>query len=109
MDKIINNLYSKIQKKLAKVKLEAMDCHCIWGGGQRFKIEHHMDRFVVDLGESVCGCAVWDLTGISCCHTADVVMYARKKAKHFVSAWYNKQIFSIAYEHLIEPVPCMKS
>ena len=48
LDKITSNLYLKIQKKLEKVKLEAMDCHCIWGGGQRFEVEHHTDRFIVD-------------------------------------------------------------
>ena len=33
LDKIIDNLCPKIQKKLEKVKLEAMDCHYIWKRG----------------------------------------------------------------------------
>ena len=58
LDKIIGNLCPKIQKKLEKVKLKAMDCHYIWRGGQRFEVEHHTNRFVVDLDESVCECRV---------------------------------------------------
>ena len=90
LHKIIGSLCPKIQKKLEKAKLEAMNCHCIWGGDHRFEVEHHNNRFVVDLEESICGCRIWDLTGISCCHAAVAIMYVRKKVEHFVSIWYTK-------------------
>ena len=58
LQKIMGSLCPKIQKKLEKVKLEALDYHYIWGRGHRFEVEHHNNKFVVALEDSICGCRV---------------------------------------------------
>ena len=58
LDKIIGSIYSKIEKKLERNKLEAMSCNYIWEDGYRFEVEYDSDRVVVDLKESTCGCKI---------------------------------------------------
>ena len=89
--------------------MEAVDYHYIWRSGHRFEVEQHNNKFVVDLEESICGYRVWDLTGKPCCHAVAAIMYVRKKAEYFVSVWYTKVIWALAYEYIIESVPSMKS
>lgn len=49
-------------KKVALTK-----CRC-YGQDEKFEVHHGSKRYVVDLFARTCGCNLWGISGIPCCH-----------------------------------------
>ena len=62
-----SNICPKTFKKLEKTKKKAMACDVIWAGETVFEVTVSSIRtYVVDIGQRVCSCRKWDVTGIPC-------------------------------------------
>ncbi|XP_076916079.1 uncharacterized protein LOC143575654 [Bidens hawaiensis] len=55
---------------LETIKKEAAKYFVIWNGGEHFQVSGPFgDQRVVDLGQRLCACRRWEITGIPCRHT----------------------------------------
>lgn len=59
----------------------------------------------VNLHNKTCGCRKWDLTGVPCKHAISVIYKAKQYPEDFVSDFFKKPMYALAYKEMIYPVP----
>ena len=82
-----------------------------------FETRNGYEAMVVDLDARKCSCRLWDILGIPCVHSIAVIHFINKDLDDYVSKWFTKDIFKMAYENAIRllngsniwtPTPYMK-
>ncbi|XP_040998961.1 uncharacterized protein LOC121244794 [Juglans microcarpa x Juglans regia] len=90
-----------IRKKLMgryQLKRETIGC------GQ-FEVNNTGRSYVVDLEKRTCSCLTWDMTGIPCLHAYICIVYSEQNPKGYVHHYYSVEMWRVAYEPLIYPMP----
>ncbi|KAL0438863.1 UNVERIFIED_CONTAM: hypothetical protein Slati_2369300 [Sesamum latifolium] len=76
-----------------------------WCGASEFEIDHFLHKYVVDLDNKTCTCAMFQLTGFPCCHVYSAIADMRHEVEDYVDTCYKKPIYLKAYEYMIHGVP----
>lgn len=73
-------------------------------GGNVFETRNGHEAMVVDLDARKCSCRLWDISGIPCVHSIAAIHFINKDPEDFVSKWFTKDIFKMAYANSIRPL-----
>ncbi|XP_057478210.1 uncharacterized protein LOC130765725 [Actinidia eriantha] len=86
-----SNICPRIFKKLEKNKKKAMACDVIWAGEAVFEVTVSSIRtYIVDIGQRVCSCRKWDVTGIPCVHGVAAIITNKSRPEDFVQTNYDQ-------------------
>lgn len=97
-------LTPKAMEKIEAAKKEALTrCKC-YGQDDKYEVDHYSKTFVVDLARRTCGCNLWDITGLPCCHAICCIMKRRVNVIQFVDPYYHKETYLRAYNESINPM-----
>lgn len=69
-----------------------------------FETRNLYEAMVVDLDAKKCSCRLWDISGIPCVHSIATIHFINKDPEDYVSEWFKKDLFKMAYEHHIKPL-----
>ncbi|KAL9670953.1 hypothetical protein QQ045_008516 [Rhodiola kirilowii] len=106
IEKYCGDICPRISKNLEDNKKVSMHCNVTYGGGHTMEVEHTIHgSFVVNVLTRSCTCRIWDLTGISCCHTCAAIRQMRGNPADYVHQSYQKSEFMKAYDYHIQPIP----
>ncbi|KAE8785608.1 hypothetical protein D1007_40681 [Hordeum vulgare] len=92
-------------EKLEIEKERARYCKPILVGVNLWQVISGQQTHVVNLELQTCGCRKWNLTGIPCNHAISAINKAKRFSKDFVSTFFKKEFYLVAYEPMIFPVP----
>lgn len=74
-----------------------------WNGRDQFEIEGcYGDKFRVNLGEKICSCRRWQLSGIPYAHSIYAMYFMGYTPEDFVDEVYHKKAYMRVYSHLKE-------
>ncbi|XP_024985433.1 uncharacterized protein LOC112521035 [Cynara cardunculus var. scolymus] len=93
-----------IRKKLKKWGQNHRYWYVIPSGGNVFETRNGFEAMVVDLDARKCSCRLWDISGIPCVHSIAAIHFINKDPEDYVSKWFTKDIFKMAYEKTIRPL-----
>ncbi|GKB92191.1 multidrug resistance-associated protein 5 [Tanacetum coccineum] len=63
--------------------------------------------FTVDEGKRTCSCRMWQLLGIPCVHATKVIFLINRAPESYVPAWFETDMYYVAYHNFVKPVPGM--
>ncbi|GJW32717.1 multidrug resistance-associated protein 5 [Tanacetum coccineum] len=89
--------------------VEHMQCfwHVILAGGKLFEVRSGSERFTVDEGKRTCSCRMWQLSGLPCVHATKVILLINRLPESYVPAWFETDMYFVAYHNYVKPVPGM--
>ena len=105
MEKYPGPICPSIQKKLEINKVDSGNCFPIFAGELKFEVDCHDSTHIVDLAEHTCSCRLWDLSGIPCKHAISCIYLNKQRPEDYVSRYYSKEVYLLAYNSMIHPVP----
>ncbi|XP_057467040.1 uncharacterized protein LOC130756520 [Actinidia eriantha] len=83
-----------------------MACDVIWAGETVFEVTVSSIRtYIVDIGQRVCSCRKWDVTGIPCVHGVAAIITNKSRPEDFVNEYYHCTTFTRTYNRMITPIP----
>ncbi|XVF12120.1 hypothetical protein REPUB_Repub08aG0087000 [Reevesia pubescens] len=68
-----------------------------WNREREYKIDLGENRFKVNLDDKTCSCRRYTLSGIPCAYAICAIRDFRGNMEYYVSSWYNKEIYMLAY------------
>nr|GEY81303.1 multidrug resistance-associated protein 5 [Tanacetum cinerariifolium] len=81
--------------------------HVIHASGNLFEMRSGSEGFIVDEGNRTCNCRMCRLSGIPCVHATNVIFLIHKVPKSYVPAWFETDMYFVAYHNFVKPVPSM--
>ncbi|KAK9067585.1 hypothetical protein SSX86_011696 [Deinandra increscens subsp. villosa] len=97
----------RIQKKLNFSKDRASDCRVSPSSPNLYQVSDK-EEVAVNLDKRTCSCRKWDLTGIPCHHACAVLGFLGMPAENYVDKCYSKELYLLAYDRCIPPLPSEK-
>lgn len=107
-DKWRGSLKPNIWKIIEKNGTIASKCEVAFNGDVSYEIQLGEDRFKVNLAESTCSCKKYNLFGVSCAHAICAIEDLMENVEDFVSSWYHKDVYMVAYDNAQQLVLGMK-
>ncbi|GKB80141.1 reverse transcriptase domain-containing protein, partial [Tanacetum coccineum] len=74
-------------------------------GFQELEVRKGDESYGVDLMNKVCGCRMWELSGVPCVHAMAGYLHLNKDPDNEVSYWFSQDMWFNAYQFSIIPVP----
>ncbi|GJW15305.1 multidrug resistance-associated protein 5 [Tanacetum coccineum] len=71
------------------------------------KVRSGSEGFTVDEGKRTCSCRMWQLSGLPCVHATKVIFLINRVPESYVSAWFEANMYFVAYHNYVKRVPCM--
>ena len=102
--KWVEELGTRIRRKLHDNIKESGNCEMIWNGDSGFEVGYKGDTYVVDLEKKTCPCKKWELTGIPCPEAICAIQYLGHDPVDYVHVCYKKQTYLEAYGHMMKPM-----
>ncbi|GJY12619.1 multidrug resistance-associated protein 5 [Tanacetum coccineum] len=81
--------------------------HVIPAGGNLFEARSESKGFTADEGKRTCTCRMWQLSGLTCFHATKVIFLINRVPKSYVPAWFETDMYFVAYHNYVKPVPDM--
>ncbi|GJZ30287.1 multidrug resistance-associated protein 5 [Tanacetum coccineum] len=80
--------------------------HVIPAGGDLYEVRSRSEGFTVDEGKRTCSCRMWQLSGLPCVATK-VTFLINRVLESYVPAWFEIDMYFVAYHNYVQPVPGM--
>ncbi|GKD44081.1 multidrug resistance-associated protein 5, partial [Tanacetum coccineum] len=96
-----------IKKRLEWLKEQQRFWHVIPAGGNLFEVRSGSEGFKVDEGKRTCTCRMWQLSGLPCVHATKVIFLINRVPESYVPAWFEIDMYFVAYHNYVKPVPGM--
>ncbi|XP_074323023.1 uncharacterized protein LOC141659972 [Apium graveolens] len=114
-DMFVNNnceVYNKDLNKFRHLAIVSMSmkfaakARPIWNGAQKYNVTmmEGGHEIVVDLGQKICACRKWQLTGIPCYHACVCIFFQKQSPLDYMHECYKKKTYMEVYNHVLEPV-----
>ncbi|GJR31117.1 multidrug resistance-associated protein 5 [Tanacetum coccineum] len=71
------------------------------------KVRSRSEGFTVDEGKRTCSCRMWQLSGLPCVHAIKVIFLINRVPESYVPAWFETDMYFVAYHNYVKPVPGM--
>ncbi|OMO85410.1 Transposase, MuDR, plant [Corchorus capsularis] len=98
------NLGPNIWKIINKNVDIADKCLVYGNGADGYEILHGEEQFVVHLDNKTCSCMRYIHSGIPCAHAICAIRHKKTNIEDYVSSWYYKEVYQLAYGFLLEPL-----
>ncbi|CAH1413266.1 unnamed protein product [Lactuca virosa] len=69
-----------------------------------FEVRLGFESFQVDLGEQLCTCRLWEISGIPCVHACATMNHTQQQPETLTSSWFSKEKFVETYKGNIRPL-----
>nr|GEW85225.1 hypothetical protein [Tanacetum cinerariifolium] len=76
-------------------------------GGNLFEVRSGSEGFTLDEGKRTCSCRMWQLSGLPCVHATKVIFLINRVPESYVLAWFETNMYYVAYHNYVKPVPGM--
>ncbi|GJX94027.1 multidrug resistance-associated protein 5 [Tanacetum coccineum] len=96
-----------IKKRLEWLKEQQRFWHVIPAGGNLYEVRSGSEGFTVDEGKRTCSCRMWQLSGLPCVHATKVIFLINRVPESYVPAWFETDMYFVAYHNYVKPVPGM--
>ena len=91
--------------KIGKNREHSLTATYIYIGCAQWVVTQESETYVVDLRAGSCICRQWELSGIPCKHTCDVIIADKKNPEEFVYLFPLKGAYFSNYSNMIFPLP----
>ncbi|GJY33860.1 pentatricopeptide repeat-containing protein [Tanacetum coccineum] len=78
--------------------------HVIPAGGNLFEVRNGSEAFRVDEHNRTCTCRMWQLSGLPCPHSIDVLFKLNKRPEDYIPTCFRKEAYFKAYHQYMTPV-----
>ena len=106
--KMSEKLCPKIQVKVKKAGVKAIEYLLMYSGEGKYKVDYRQQQFVVNLREKTCGCKKWDIIGIPCHHVISAILHQGSKIEDYVEHCYTIEKYKKSYEPIIHLMPSIE-
>ncbi|GJR57481.1 multidrug resistance-associated protein 5 [Tanacetum coccineum] len=96
-----------IKKRLAWLKEQQSFWHVIPAGGNLFEVRSKSEGFTINEGKRTCSCSMWQFLGLPCVHATKVIFLINRVPESYVPAWFETDMYFMAYHNYVKPVPGM--
>ncbi|XP_025624867.1 uncharacterized protein [Arachis hypogaea] len=95
------------RSRLEKIRKESKSWNPVWSGDEKyekFEVIGHPTNMVVDLGERLCSCGFWQLSGMPCVHACAALARAGKRPDEFCHKWLTMDAYNDTYAFHLNPI-----